>query len=193
MELVTLHRRAVQHWVARVAAVRSDQWGGPTPCEQWSVRDLVNHVVAEELWAPPLLSGKTIQEVGSQFDADVLGADPHGTARMAADDAMAIVEEMVPAGGRVQLSYGEEDMGEYVRQLSADHLIHGWDLGAATGGDASMDPELVAEVGAWFSQREEMYRGAGAVGARASGFGDPASELLAAFGRAWQWGPHKKR
>lgn len=99
MELVTLHRCAVQHWVARVAAVRSDQWGGPTPCEQWSVRDLVNHVVAEELWAPPLLSGKTIQEVGSQFDADVLGADPHGTARMAADDAMAIVEEMVPAGG----------------------------------------------------------------------------------------------
>ena len=65
-------------------------------------------------------------------------------------------------------------MGEYVRQLSADHLIHGWDLGAATGGDASMDPELVAEVGAWFSQREEMYRGAGAVGPRASGFGDPA-------------------
>jgi uncharacterized protein (TIGR03086 family) len=193
MELVTLHRRAVQHWAARVAAVRNDQWDDPTPCEKWSVRELVNHVVAEELWAAPLLSGKTVQEVGGQFDGDVLGADPRARARMAADDAMAIVEAVVPAGGRVQLSYGEEDMGEYVRQLSADHLIHGWDLGAATGGDVSMDPELVAEVGAWFSQREAVYRGAGAVGPRASGSGDPASELLATFGRAWQWGPDRQR
>jgi len=189
MELVTLQRRAVQHWVARVAEVRNSQWGAPTPCEQWSVRELVNHVVAEELWVVPLLSGKTIQEVGSQFDGDVLGADPQGNARMAADDAMAMVEAVVPAGGRVQLSYGEEDMGEYVRQLSADHLIHGWDLGVATGGDASMDPELVAEVGAWFFQREATYRSAGAVGPRTSGSGDPAAELLAAFGRASKGGP----
>jgi len=189
MELVTLHRRAVQHWAARVAEVRNNQWGDPTPCGQWSVRELVNHVVAEELWAVPLLGGKTIQEVGSQFDGDVLGADSQGRARMAADDAVAIVEAVVPAGGRVHLSYGEEDMGEYVRQLSADHLIHGWDLGVATGGDASMDPELVAEVGAWFSQREAMYRSAGAVGPRASGSSDPASELLAAFGRVSKWGP----
>ena len=103
---------------------------------------------------------------------------------------MAIVDEIVPGGGHVQLSYGEEDMGEYVRQLCADHLIHGWDLAAATGGDTSMAPELVAEVGGWFAEREAMYRSGGAVGPRQSGAGDPQSELLAAFGRAEQWGPN---
>jgi uncharacterized protein (TIGR03086 family) len=190
MELITLHRRAVEHWAAGVAAVENDQWVDPTPCTQWSVRGLVNHVVAEELWTAPLLGGMTIQEVGSQFDGDVLGDDPVDSARIAADEATAIVDAVLPGGGRVQLSYGEEDMGEYVRQLCADHLIHGWDLAAATGGDTSMDPELVAEVGTWFAQREAAYRGSGAIGPRAVGAGDPASDLLAAFGRTWQWGPN---
>jgi uncharacterized protein (TIGR03086 family) len=190
MELVTLHQRAVGYWAARVAEVNDDEWGNPTPCAQWSVRDLVNHVVAEELWAAPLLRGATIAEVGSQFDGDVLGDDPPGVARTAADNAAAIVGEVVPGGGRVQLSYGEEDMGEYVRQLCADHLIHGWDLAAATGGDRAMDPELVDEVGAWFTGRESLYRSGGAVGPRQHGAGDPQSELLAGFGRAWQWGPN---
>jgi uncharacterized protein (TIGR03086 family) len=190
MELITLHRRALENWVARVAAVRSDQWDDPTPCTQWSVRDLVNHVVAEDLWTAPLLGGKTIAEVGSQFDGDVLGKDPLGRARMAAEEAKAIVEATVAGGGRVHLSYGQEDMGEYVRQLCADHLIHGWDLAAATGGDTMMDPELVADVGAWFAQREPMYRGAGLVSSRPSSPADPQSDLLAGFGRTAQWGPN---
>ena len=190
MELMESHRRAVEYWAARVAAVKNEQWDDPTPCAEWSVRQLVNHVVSEELWAAPLLGGKTIEEVGNQFDGDVLGDDPLGRARMAADEAMAIVEAIVPGGGRVQLSYGEEDMGEYVRQMCADHLIHGWDLAAATGGDTSMDPELVAEVGVWFAEREAMCRGAGIVGPRLSSAGDPQSDLLAGFGRMSQWGPN---
>jgi uncharacterized protein (TIGR03086 family) len=190
MELVALHRSAVAYWAARVADVKDDQWGDPTPCAQWSVRELVNHVVAEELWTVPLLRGSTIAEVGSQFDGDVLGADPVAVASMAADSAAAVVDETLPGGGQVQLSYGEEDMGEYVRQLCADHLIHGWDLAAATGADRSMDPGLVAEVGAWFAGRESLYRSGGAVGPRQHSAGDPQSELLAGFGRAWQWGPN---
>jgi uncharacterized protein (TIGR03086 family) len=190
MELVTLHRRAVEQWAARVAAVRNDQWVDPTPCSRWSVRELVSHVVAEELWAARLLRGATVQEVGSQFDGDVLGEGPFARARTAADEVVAVVDAVVPGGGRFQLSYGEEDMGEYVRQLCADHLIHGWDLAAATGGDTFMEPELVGEVGAWFVEREARYRSGGAIGPRVSGGGEPQSDLLAAFGRSSRWGPN---
>ncbi|MET0168093.1 MAG: maleylpyruvate isomerase N-terminal domain-containing protein, partial [Vicinamibacterales bacterium] len=28
----------------RLRLVRADQWADPTPCSEWSVRDLVNHV-----------------------------------------------------------------------------------------------------------------------------------------------------
>jgi uncharacterized protein (TIGR03086 family) len=99
MELITLHRRAVEQWAARVAAIKNDQWVDPTPCTEWSVRELVNHVVAEELWTAPLLRGATIREVGSQFDGDVLGQNPLGRARMAAEEAVAIVDTTVPGDG----------------------------------------------------------------------------------------------
>ena len=55
----------------------------------------------------------TIAEVGDAFDGDLLGEDPKGAARAAADEAMAAVGDRLPAGGKVHLSYGEEDIAEY--------------------------------------------------------------------------------
>ena len=56
--------------------VGEDQWGAPTPCADWDVRELVNHVAGEDLWTAPLLEGSTIEEVGDRFDGDLLGDDP---------------------------------------------------------------------------------------------------------------------
>ena len=90
----------------------------------------------------------------------------------------------VAAGATVHLSYGDEDVVEYAHQLAADHLIHGWDLAVATGGDTALDPELVAAVAAWFADREELYRGAGVVAARVEGPPTtPSRRSSAAFGR----------
>ena len=69
MDIVTLHRRAVEDWQAKVDAVADGDWGNPTTCSDWTVRDLVNHVVGEELWLVPLLGGATINEVGDRFEA----------------------------------------------------------------------------------------------------------------------------
>ena len=76
-----------------------------------------------------------------------------------------MVAEVLPGGGTVHLSYGEEQMDEYVHQIAADHLIHAWDLAVATGTDPRLDPHLVGDVAAWFAEREPLYRGAGAIGA----------------------------
>jgi uncharacterized protein (TIGR03086 family) len=190
MEPSSLHQRTVDGWVARVAGVGPDQWDAPTPCDAWDVRALVGHVVGEELWTVPLMRGSTIEEVGDRFDGDVLGEDPVGTARAAAAEARRVVEDRLPANGKVRLSYGEERMDEYVRQLCADHLVHAWDLAAATGGDTVLDPELVAAVAEWFAQREDVYRSAGLIAQRAAGDAeDPQTRLLAAFGRSATWSP----
>lgn len=187
MDVATLHRRAVEDWEARVAAVGDDDWDRATPCAGWSVRDLVNHVVGEELWAVPLLAGRTIADVGDRFDGDVLGESPRETCHRAAAAATDAVDD-APQAGLVHLSYGDERVEEYVMQLAADHLVHGWDLSVATAGDPRLDPELVAEVAPWFAEREALYRAGGAIGPHAaSGRGDPQSELLAAFGRDARW------
>jgi uncharacterized protein (TIGR03086 family) len=190
MDLNTMYRRTLECWAIRVNAVRPDQWVDPTPCRDWSVRDLVNHVVGEDLWTVPLMRGETIAEVGSRFDGDVLGEDPITAALRAAAEAEAVVAQTLPSGGTVQLSYGEEQMAEYVHQLAADHLLHTWDLAAATGGDTHLDVGLVAEVARWFSDREDAYRSAGVIGPRAMLTGDPQADLLARAGRSAGWGPN---
>lgn len=188
MDLNTLYGRTVEVWADRVNAIGPEQWDRPTPCRDWTVRELVNHVAGEDLWTVPLMKGGTIEEVGDRFDGDLLGEDPVASALTAARDATRVVSEELPSGGKVHLSYGEEDMGEYVHQLAADHLIHAWDLAAATAGDTQLDPALVSEVAAWFAPREELYREAGAIGPRTSSRGDPQGALLAAFGRPPAWG-----
>jgi uncharacterized protein (TIGR03086 family) len=187
MDLETLYRRTVETWTDRVLTVGPEQWAAPTPCAEWDVRALVNHVVGEDLWTEPLMRGATIEDVGDRLDGDLLGPDPRETALDAAERATRAVTEALPTRGQVHLSYGDEDMEEYVGQLAADHLVHAWDLAVATGGDAELDQDLVIEVAAWFAGREEIYRSAGVVGPRAAAGGDAQSGLLASFGRDPRW------
>lgn len=190
MDLNTLYHRTVESWADRVNEVRADQWEAPTPCRDWNVRDLANHVTGEDLWTNPLMRGSTIEEVGDRFDGDLLGDDPIRASLAAARDAIRTVADVLPSGGTVHLSYGEERMEEYIHQLAADHLVHGWDLAVATGGDPRLDPSLVHEVATWFADREEMYRAGGVIGPRAAPTGEPQGDFLAAFGRDPHWGPN---
>ncbi len=192
MDVNTLYHRTVEFFADRVNAVKEDQWGDPTPCTEWTVRDLVNHVTYENLWTVPLMEGATIEEVGDRFEGDVLREDPIGSALEAARNSIASVAEQLPQGGTVHLSYGEAPKEEYATQLAADNLIHGWDLAVATGGDTRMDPNLVHPIADWFDAAEEMYRDGGAIAARHTLTGDAQHDLLARFGRDAAWGPHHK-
>jgi uncharacterized protein (TIGR03086 family) len=188
MDVVDVHLRTVKEWQRRVGAVDGSQWDHPTPCAEWTVRELVNHVVGEDRWTKPLLDGRTIAEVGSSLDGDLLGRAPGEEADAAAEEALASAAERAPGGGKVHLSYGDEDMGEYLWQLAADHLVHAWDLAAATGGETDLDAELVAEVASWFAEREDLYRSAGIVGPVGPRSGDAQADLLSRFGRDPMWG-----
>ena len=180
-----LHRRATESFGARVATVGDDQWHVPTPCSDWDVSQLVNHVVYENRWTPPMFEGRTIAEIGDRFDGDLLGDDPKGAWGASAEEATGAVSAEGATSRTVHLSFGDIPGGEYAMQLTADLLIHGWDLARATGGDEKLDPELVAEVAAWYVEAEEYYRKAGAVAERPPipEGADPQTRLLAAFGR----------
>jgi uncharacterized protein (TIGR03086 family) len=185
MSLIDLYRHSVESFVDRVAQVGPDQWSAPTPCAEWDVRTLVNHIVYEQKWSVPLFAGATIAEVGDRYEGDLLGDDPITVATEAGEDARAAVSELGAMDRTVHLSFGDTPAEEYVRQLFADHLIHGWDLAVGIGADRTMDPEAVRECAAWYAKREEMYRGSGAVGPRVelpAGASDQ-DRLLAAFGR----------
>ncbi len=96
MDLETLYRRTIESWTDRILTVGPEQWGATTPCLEWDVRALVNHVVGEDLWTEPLVRGATIQEVGDRFDGDLLGSDPRETALDTAERASRAVAEALP-------------------------------------------------------------------------------------------------
>jgi uncharacterized protein (TIGR03086 family) len=187
-----LHRRAVAEFASRVddlGTSGASTWSRATPCDGWDVRTLVNHVTGEDRWTAPLLAGKTIADVGDAFDGDLLGDDPVGAFAAAGTEATEAASA-VPEAKIVHLSFGDVPASEYLYQLAADHLIHGWDLAAATGGDRGFDPEVVAAVADWFADREQMYRDGGVIGPRAeSTSDDPQDRLLVAFGRDPGWRP----
>lgn len=185
MDIVDLHQRACEAFATLVRTVRDDQWDSPTPCAEWDVRALVNHVVGEDRWTVPLIAGQTITQVGDRFDGDLLGDDPIGACQQAAREATAAVRQPGALDRTVHLSFGEAPAQEYVWQLLADHLIHAWDLARAVRADERLDSDVVAACAAWFAEREEAYRSAGAIGPRppAAAAADPQTALLAAFGR----------
>jgi uncharacterized protein (TIGR03086 family) len=183
MDAPEIYRRASAEFAARVHAV-DGRWDAPTPCTEWDARTLVNHLVNEERWAPPLLAGATIEEVGDRFDGDLLGDDPVASFEDAAGAALTAVQDAA-LDMPVHLSFGDHPAREYITQLAADHLVHAWDLARGIGADETLDPEAVEVLMDWFDPMEAAYRTMGVIGPRVelpAGAG-PQDRLIAMFGR----------
>jgi uncharacterized protein (TIGR03086 family) len=173
----------------RLTTVDAGQWSAATPCADWDIRTLVNHVVAELLWVPPLLEGKTIADVGDRFDGDVLGDDPRETWTSAAADAEAAASQTGTQERTVHLSFGDFSGSDYLGQLTSDLVIHAWDLARAIGADDRLDPALVAFVDDFLSPQIDAWRSAGAFGPAVDvgPDADTQAKLLAQTGRSPSW------
>jgi uncharacterized protein (TIGR03086 family) len=184
MNEATAFRRASQGFVQRTQNIGPDQWSAPTPCTEWDVRALVNHVVGEYLWVPELLAGRTIAEVGNRFDGDVLGDDPLQALVEAQRSALAAVEAPQALDGSVHLSFGDTPAAAYAMQMAIDSTIHSWDVARGVGADEALDPELVDVVYAELQRTGEDWRAGGAFGpAKPAADGSAQARLLALTGR----------
>jgi uncharacterized protein (TIGR03086 family) len=141
-ETLALHAAALDLFTGHVHRVRPDQWSRPTPCEDWSVRDLVNHMTVEQLWVPPLLAGDTTEELGDPFAGDQLGDDPVAAWDDAAAQARAAFSEPVALSRTVHLSYGDSPAEAYCMEMAVDAVVHSWDLARGIGADDGLPAEL---------------------------------------------------
>ena len=101
--------RALDATGALIAGIRNDQWANATPCPEWNVRTLVNHVVfgnrmfADVLRGEPLRPPETLRQMR---DVDHLGEDPVKAFRESGDALQAAFADpsvfqrvfQVPAG-----------------------------------------------------------------------------------------------
>lgn len=133
---------------AIVAAVGPDQWELATPCPEWPVRGVVNHLVGGNRLFGRVLSGEELparEELIAASRTDRLGDDPVGAYRdsaaalLAAFGAEGVLQRTftVPAGTMP----GAAALG--LRIVEA--LVHGWDVARATGRPLSFPDELVEQ------------------------------------------------
>jgi len=130
----------------RVHAVAGDQWRHGTPDAQWTVADLVGHLVDEHRWAGPLLAGLDM-DAARVVVARLGPAGGDGAALVRAWDlaAAASAEAFRADGalsGSVAITRGLAPAAEYLEEMVLDLIVHAWDLGTAIGypGPLPADP-----------------------------------------------------
>jgi uncharacterized protein (TIGR03086 family) len=144
---------AQQAFTERVHAVTEDQWGRDTPDTEWTVADLVAHLVDEHRWAAPLLHGLDLDTAGKIVQGTrSLPVDGGVGANLAEewDEAAVGSADAFSADGAldrtVELSRGTTSVRDYINEMTFDLVVHGWDLGTAIGYSQPLPEDVVAAV-----------------------------------------------
>ncbi|MGI8679722.1 MAG: TIGR03086 family metal-binding protein [Jatrophihabitans sp.] len=125
-----------------IAGIRAEQWDEPTPCEDWSVRDLVEHLITgNDLFARALLAGSS----SAATDPDRAPGQSGGAYRqstaalLAAFGADGVMERVV------DVPFGSVPGIVALHLRLVEALAHGWDLARATGQAPPFDEEIAEQ------------------------------------------------
>ncbi|MDQ0363485.1 TIGR03086 family metal-binding protein [Catenuloplanes indicus] len=178
MQLHEVLRRAFAGTAAVVHGVAPEQLGMPTPCTDWDVRALTNHLL--QVAAALSLAGRRLPVPAELWGRDLMTADGPGDGFD--DDRRAALEAWSqPSAWDGTIAMGGMAMPARmtVSMLISDLAIHGWDLAQATGQPYAVDP-AVADV------TREFVAGSAARGREMGIFAaaQPVTDGADAFGEA---------
>jgi len=153
-------------FATRVAAITPEQWSGVTPCTEWTVRDLVAHVVGVHRNVVSSLGSSEVAEVDPEGDLGRQFSDVRG-------EVQAALTDPASASKVVSGMFGEQPFESLVsRLLCADTLIHTWDLARATGQPEALDQGAVEKAAQFLTPIDEAIRRPGGFAAKI----EPAQE-----------------
>lgn len=134
MDPLAAHQRAQDAFAAVLANVDRAQLGAPTPCSEWTVGDLLEHVLTgNEMVARG--AGRYQQPPARPEDL----AEAH---RVGADAAQTAFARPGGLDAVFELPFGQFPARMLIVMRTTDLLAHAWDLAAATGQSTDVDPEL---------------------------------------------------
>jgi uncharacterized protein (TIGR03086 family) len=130
-----------------VTAVRADQWQLPTPCTDWTVRRLLDHLVGGNRLATRVLRGEPLpplDQLGRRGAEDQLGGDPPAAYRATAAELLEALRGPGVLERTHTLPAGTLPGPAVVHLRTVETLVHGWDLARATGREIPFPDELAA-------------------------------------------------
>ncbi len=125
-----------------LANVTPDQLDGPTPCKDWTVAQLIDHLVGSQHWARNGVAGTEMTETGEGASQ----GDYQAAFDEAAAASLAAFNEDGALGRTVNPGFGDMPAGALMGLATTDTFTHAWDLAKATGQDTDLAPDLAAQL-----------------------------------------------
>jgi uncharacterized protein (TIGR03086 family) len=131
-----------------VAGTAPEQLGATTPCTEFSVRDVINHVTGgATMFASAFENGAVPdEELGRIMAGDLLGDDPVAAYTAASERVQAAYHAPGALEGMVALPFGEMPREAAIGIAVFDVAVHAWDLAQATGQELQLSQDLAEEI-----------------------------------------------
>lgn len=172
------YRRAQRAAEDLVAGVRPEQFGDPTPCSEWTVRDLLDHLVYVDVLYTAHLDRREPPEPGAR-----IGTEPLAVFRDAGRRAAAVFSREGVLADIYPSPFGDIPGSVIVQHVVNELLVHSWDLATATAQHTDIEPDLAEEsLSVWQAWTGGMPRGGEGFGPEQPVAGDAtAADRLAAY------------
>jgi uncharacterized protein (TIGR03086 family) len=124
-----------------IGGVKQDDLAKPTPCSEWNVRALVNHMIGVNYAFTQALAGKKIETGGET--PDLVGDDPAASYAKASRGALEAWRAPGALDRILSLPPGDVPGSTGINIFMTDQSVHTWDLARALGKEHAIDTDLV--------------------------------------------------
>ena len=143
MEQVAALEAGLANTTRLVQGIAPEQWDNATPCQKWTVKELVNHTAGVMSNFMNGAMGKPPAGDPDDFD---LGADPGAAMIKLSAENVAAWKERGELDSVIDLGQIEFPGAVAININLLDSYVHGWDIAKATGQDATLDPEVCTNL-----------------------------------------------
>jgi uncharacterized protein (TIGR03086 family) len=184
-EEFTGYQRALDGLEAVLCAIPADGWDAPSPCTQWSARDVAGHMIGGQHMIRDLPAEAPPENVNIA-PGRFAGPDPVESWRAARKECGGA---LTPAALRRAIPFGElgeVPLRDFLDGYILEILVHTWDIAQAAGQAADLDPDLVHHAFATARVIAGPLRAAGLLGPErpVPRRADELTRLLAFMGRS---------
>ena len=138
--------RAGDAYRSRLIQVGAAQWAEPSTCEEWTVKELADHVLGGNRFAVSLLAGLSSPDAFAEALAGGFSGPPADQFDISAADQLSAFSRPGALDQLVDHPAGQISGRMFLNFRLGDLLLHGWDLARSTGGDEYLDADLVPIV-----------------------------------------------
>jgi uncharacterized protein (TIGR03086 family) len=176
-----------------VAGVPAGAWELPTPCEKWSVTQVLQHAAGDQIGYAAAITGGPWPSFDPFAPSGQLDVDPRAFAEQATDASAQAYATVPDDAAQVANPLPQGPMPAWLAAgaCALDAAVHAWDIAVATGQRSPLTPEMAGQLMTAATRIVEPLRAYGVYAAaiEPGTDADPVAELLRYLGRQPTWKP----